>query len=508
MKIRSPRSIALGLLLATTACGGESGTDGTVITTEAASRASVVMALPVTTSVPSAAEHFMLGQRDLDMGRANRARGHFDAAIEADGSLALGHLRAAQIANSFASYRAHLEQAEALVSGASEAEQLLVAIERYGFDGDREGMLTAAERLVTVAPESPRAWLTLAGIQRGFNRVDDARASMQRAIQVSPEFANAHIQLANSLILTDPKDIPTAEEHARHAIELEPGEALPHDILGDVQRAAGDFEASRASYTRAAELAQTDPQAASAYQQLGHVNSFLGNYDEARVSYDEAIAKAEGNARATFGQWRAFVHLHAGDPQAAIDELNGLVDAIDGMNIPEPTGVKIGTLALVASVGLHAGMIAQAENALDRRSDLMRRWIEEVGTEEFRRVQEANIAFFEGLVAVESGQHDVASAKAEAIMELMEPENDPRKFELAHQLLGSSSLAQEDYEAALEHLGQANTNNVYNQYERALAHEALGHAAEAQALYMGIANNRFNNVNTAMLRGVALEKTM
>ena len=153
-------------------------------------------------------------------------------------------------------------------------------------------------------------------------------------------------------------------------------------------------------------------------------------------------------------------------------------------------------------------MIAQAENALSRRSDLMRRWIEEVGTEEFRRVQEANIAFFEGLVAVENGQHDVASAKAEAIMELMEPENDPRKFELAHQLLGSSSLAQEDYEAALEHLGQANTNNVYNQYERALAHEALGHAAEAQALYMGIANNRFNNVNTAMLRGVALEKTM
>jgi tetratricopeptide (TPR) repeat protein len=508
MKIRSPRSIGLGLLLATAACGGESDGDGAAITSEAASRASVVMALPVTSSVPSAVEHFMLGQRDLDMGRANRARGHFEAAIEADGSLASGHLRAAQIANSFASYRAHLEQAEALAGTASEAEQLLVAIERYGFDGDREGMLTAAEQLVTIAPESPRAWLILAGIQNGFNRVEDARTSMQRAIQASPEFANAHLQLANSLILRDPKDITTAEEHVRHAIELEPGEALPQDILGDVQRAAGDFEASRASYARAAELAQTDPEAASAFQQLGHVNSFLGNYDEARVNYDEAIAKAEGNARATFGQWRAFVNLHAGDAQAAIDELNALVDAIDGMNIPEPTGVKIGTLAQIASVGLHAGMIAQAENALGRRAELMRTWIEEVGTEEFRRGQEANIAFFDGLVAVENGQHDVANARAQEIMELVEPENDPRKFELAHQLLGSSSLAREDYEAALQHLEQANTNNVYNQYERALAHEALGQTAEAQALYRGIADNRFNDVNTAMLRSIALEKTM
>lgn len=508
MKTRALRSIGPGLLLATLACGGDTDGDGATVTTEAASRTSVVMALPVTSAVPAAAQHFMLGQRDLDMGRNQSARGHFEAALGADATMALGHLRAAQTANSFASYRAHLEEAEVLVGSASEAEQLLVSIERYGYDGDREGQLTAAQQLVTAAPESPRAWLILAGIQNGFNRVEDARASIQRAIEASPEFAGAHLQLANSLILRDPKDITAAEEHARHAIELEPGESLPQDILGDVHRAAGNLEASAAAYRQASELAQTDQEAASALLQLGHVNSFLGNYDEARVHYDDAISRAEGNARAAFRQWRAFVNLHASDPQAAIDELNALVDAIDGMNIPEPTGLKIGTLGQIAVIGLHSGMIAQAENALGRRTELIRGQIEEVGTDDFRRGQEANIAFFDGLVAVENGQHGLVAAKAQEIMELLEPENDPRKFEGAHQLLGSSSLAQGDHEAALEHLEQANTNNAYNQYERALAHEALGQTAEAQALFQAIANNRFNNVNTAMLRSIALEKTM
>lgn len=506
MKLLPHRWIGCALILALGACVGEGADEQQEVATEVADRASIVMVLPVTSSVPAASQHFMLGQRDLDMGRGARAREHFAEAIEADGSMAMAHLRAAQTANSFADYRMHLEQAES-TTGASEAEQLLVSIERHQFDGDRGAALAAAERLVNVVPQSPRAWLVLAGTQNGLNRVEDARGSIQRAIQAAPDFANAHLWLANSLMLREPIDLVAAEQHARHAIEREPEESLPQDILGDVRRAAGDLEAARAAYQRAGELAQVEQEAASAYQQLGHVDSFLGNYDQARSDYDRAIAEAQGNSKATYGQWRAFVSLHAGDPQGAIDELNALVDAIDGMGIPEPTGVKIGTLTQIAVIGYHAGLIPEAESALARRTELVRGWIEEVGTDEFRRGEESTIAFLDGLMAVKKGQYDAANAKAREIMQIREPDNDPRKNETAHDLMGAASLAQGDYEAALQHLEQGNTNNVYNQYERALAHEALGHAAEAQALYERIANNRFNNVNTAMLRATAIEKT-
>jgi tetratricopeptide (TPR) repeat protein len=488
------RPFTVALILALTGCGSEGdGASTEAVTIEAASRASVVMTLPLTSETPAAIEHFMRGQRDADMGRPQRALEHFVAAVGEDDAMALAHLRAAQWANSFADYRMHLEEAERLADGASAAERLLIRIERAGFDGNREAQLGLAEELVALAPNSPRAWLVLAAAQDGLNRIEEARASLERAIQETPEFALAQLVLANSLMLRDPQDLARAEEHARLAIGLEPGEAFPQDIMGDVHRAAGDFEAARAAYARAAEL---DAESGAALQQLGHVNSFLGAFDEARANYDEAIARSEGNARASFASWRALVHLHEGSPQGAIDELNVLVDAVDGMGIPEPVGVKITTLTRIAAIGLHANLIAQAENALNRRSELMRMWIEEVATDDFRRAQEADIAFWDGLVAVANGNYSIADAKAREIMDLRAEDADPRRFESAHDLLGVSGLAQGDYAAALEHLEQGNTN------------EQLGHTTEAQALYRGIADNRFNSVDVALLRASAIEKAM
>jgi len=497
-------SLATGLVLLLGACGGDSAEDaGEAVTTEAEARTSVVMALPITSSVAAATEHFMLGQRDMDMARTSSARGHFAAAVQNDGAMAMGYLRAAQTANSFEDYRTFLEQAEAMAPDASEAEQLLIGIERLGNTSDREGQLAAAERLVEVAPESPRAWMLLASIQTGFNRVEDARTSMQRAIGASPDFANAHIQLANSLILRAPKDLAAAEEHANHAVQLEPGEALPQDILGDVHRAGGDLEAAAEAYGRAGEL---EPTSGSALQQLGHVNSFLGDYEAARLNYDEAIARAEGNTRANWGIWRAFVNLHEGNGQAAVDELNQLADRIDAMDIPEPLGVKIGVLGNVAFIAVHNDLLAQAENAITRRTELMRIRIEEVGTDEFRRGQEADILFFEGLLAAKGGDQETAMVKAQEMMAVLEPDNDPRKNEGGHDLMGISSQLQGDHAGALAHLEQGDLNWVYNQYYRALANEALGNAAEAQALFNGIEENRFNNLFTSLVRGEAILK--
>lgn len=495
--------VALSLLVTLAGCSsGEESASSEPVTTDQSSRPSVVMVLPLTTDADAARSHFLLGQRDADMGRGNSARGHFEAAIAEDPNMAMAHLRAAQTANSFDSYRAHLGHAEELAPEATEAERLLIEIERDGFDGNRDAELAAADRLVTLVPESPRAWLTLASVQAGLNEVEASRASIAHAIEVAPEFAPAHLQMANSLMLTDPKDPATAEEHAGHAIDLEPGETLPYDIMGDAHRAAGDLEGARTAYEQAAELDPTG----SALQQLGHVNSFLGAYDEARADYDQAIARAEGNAKATYGTWRAFVALHEGNPQAAIDEMNALVDAVDAMGLPEPVGVKIGILGQIQLIAVHNGLLAQAENANTRREELVRQEIAEVGTDSFRRNAEADLVFRKGMVAAFAGDADAANAGAREMMALLEPENDPRKNEAAHELMGMASFNQGDWEGALAHLRQGNQNNVYNQYLRARANEEAGNDEQARRLYQGLADNYFNNVFTAMLHSEAAEK--
>jgi hypothetical protein len=72
--------------------------------------------------------------------------------------------------------------------------------------------------------------------------------------------------------------------------------------------------------------------------------------------------------------------------------------------------------------------------------------------------------------------------------------------------MGMASFHAGEWQAAIGHMDQGNRNNVYNQYLRARAYEAMGDGAEAARLYRGIAENHFNNVFTAMLRAEALEK--
>lgn len=494
-------TLVFTVLISTSGCGGADSAPSETVITDAAARPSVIMVIPVGTSNEAAREHFLLGQRDLDLGRTTSARTHFAAAAAADDAMALAHLRAAQTASSFDEYRTQLDLAVTLADEAREVESLLIEIERLGYEGDRQGQLATAEALVEAVPSSPRAWILLGSIQAGFNEVETARASIARAIELAPDYAGGHLALANSLVLRSPLDPGAAAEHARRAIELEPGEALPHDLLGDAHRAAGDLERARTEYERAAEL---DP-SGSAYQQLGHVNTFLGNYDEARADYDRAIALAEGNAPANFGTWRAFVHLHEGDPQAAIDELNELVDAIDALGIPEPVGVKIGVLGQIGTIAIHNGLLAQAENAHSRRAVLLREQIAEVGTDTYRRGAEADMLYRDGIVAAATGDVDAANLAAAEIMTLLEPDSDPRKDEMAHDLLGRAAFYAGEWDVAVGHLEQGNVNNVYNQYLRARAYQATDDTAHALELYQGIADNRFNNVYTAMLRTEALE---
>jgi tetratricopeptide (TPR) repeat protein len=466
--------------------------------------ADVVMVIPVTTSSEAAMEAFMDGQHAMDMGRpVEEANEHFKQAVEQDPEFCMAYLRIANTALSLEEFRTNLETAAGLAEGASEAERLLVEITQKGFANDVQGQLVSAERLVEIEPTSPRAWLTLAGIQTTLGQIGEARASMVRATELAPEMVPAYVQLANSYVFSDPKDFTRAGENAQKAVDLAPDEPMPHDILGDVFRAQNELEQARDAYTRAAEL---DPTNGLALQQRGHVNSFLGDYDQARADYDAAIALGTPNQKATYSVYRALVSVHAGDPQAAIDELNELVGAIDGMGDPNARGTKIFALQTAANIAIHHRIIPAAEHAIQEASALMMEQAEEAGTDQFRRAQLANIALFEGWLAAYQGDYATASAKARENMAQLEPDQNPRKNEAAHDLLGQIELLQDNYEAALAHYEQGNPNNIYMTYMRAVAHEGAGDAERARELYDIVARNNFNSVGFALVRADAVAK--
>ena len=466
--------------------------------------AEVPMAMPVTTASDEARDAFMEGMQAFDMQRGIDAQAHFARAVELDPDFALAHAMQANSASSLAQFNESLDAAERAAAGASRAEQLFIEMMRQGADNNQEGALATARALTDEVPESPRAWLALANRQAGMNDHAAARQSAGRALELAPGMVTAHLQLANSYMFNTPVDLDQAAQHAQQAIDLAPTEPMPHDILGDVYRAQGRLEEARDAYTEAANHSRDD---GSPYQQRGHVNSFLGDFEAARADYDRSIEMARDNQAPSFGVYRAFVHVHAGDPEAAIEELRALADEIDGMDIPEPTGLRIFALGSAARIALHHGMTDEAGALLTDWSALMRAQAEATESEAFGRGQEAAIAYNEALLAVERGDYAAAEAKAEEITRLVEPDANPRKMEPVHEVRGMIALEQGNHAAAVEHLRQGNVeNSIYVKYLLAQALEGAGETEEAMSLYADVASWNFNDVGGALTRRAAMEK--
>src|SRR5207245_1514427 len=85
-----------------------------------------------------------------------------------------------------ASVGAALAQAEQHAAGASDAERLQIQMARKGFDNDLVGQLALGRQLVEKYPDSPRAWLALAGVQGALNYNAEARTSIAKALELAP----------------------------------------------------------------------------------------------------------------------------------------------------------------------------------------------------------------------------------------------------------------------------------------------------------------------------------
>lgn len=461
------------------------------------------MMVSLTSASSEAKDHFMLGLRQMDIGAPIAdVRAHFLAAVAADPSFALAHLYAALNAPTRRDYLTHLNHASGLAEKASPAERLMIRTEERLSVNDPKGALELARLLVQTAPYNPRVLQTLAGIQFNLGQPAEARASLEQAVALAPRFAPVHIDLGNSYLQIEPKDVAKGAEHIRHAVDLEPNEPYVHDFMGDAYRAKNDLENARLEYTRMIEL---DAKNAGAFQQRGHVNSFIGKFEEARADYDKSISLGDPGQKATFPVYRAFVNVYAGQPAAAEQELDKVVAAIDSLDLPDKANAKIFALDNQLAIALHNGHINVATRAVDGLRALWRQQ-QVSATPDFSTSRQANIVYVKGRLAAANGDYAGTRAKAEEYMKVVETSLNPRKNERAHELLGIADLVQKNYAAAAAHLAQANPNGSYITYQRALALEGAGQSEEAKTLFKRVADTNFNSVEIALIKADAARR--
>lgn len=461
--------------------------------------------VPYGSESEEALQHFQQGQAAMDAQRFIEANRHFEAAVQADSAFAYGYLNAANTAASLEEFKTYLDEAAEHAETADEGVRLMIEIGQRGLDNDPQGQLELAQELTTTYPQSPRAWLTLAGIQAGLDMTAEARASVERAIEVDPDFAPGYEALRNSYQFSEPIDLAAAETNARRGVELTPEESNAHENLADALRAQGELEEARAAYARASELA---PEDAVPVLKMGHIDSFLGNYEQARSEYDEAISKAREGEKATFPNYKAFTWVHEGQPERAVERLGEIVAEIDGMGLDpnQATGTKIFTLTNRAQIAIYHELFDVARQTLDQRAELMMQQADVVGTDEFRNGQQANVAFWNGMLAAKQGEIEAANAALEEFRGLVDTQRNPTAMDPGHWLMGAIALQQGNAAEAIPHLEQAPPGNQLAKFHLAVAHEQAGNAEEAARLFEEISNYNFNSVDFALVRNDALSR--
>jgi len=455
--------------------------------------------IQVTTTSGTARSLYAEGQYFVDVGRGVQARNKFRAAAAADPSFALAYYGQSNAALSFAEFQKSLDTAKEHSEGISDGERILIEINRSFLSNDAAAGLALAEELVGEYPYSARARIVLAGMQANQNENLGARESFQKALELEENAAGALAGLANNNLFGEPKDFAAAEAWANKLIAAYPKEAKGHEILGDIKRAQNDLEAALEAYSSAS---QVDPTLEVAAHKRGHVNSFLGNITEARGAYDEAIALAPPESKASYAVFKGFTNIHGGDIPAAIDELESMADDIASMGTPadQVKGLQVFALNSAAFAAMYAGLFDRAESIVSRRNELQMAIAEDVGTDDARRLQKSNCQFFDGLLAAFKGDAESAAKHAEAIASLVEGDNNPRKLEGAHWVLGRSALQSGDYTNAVDHLRQADhANNMFVRYHLAIAEEGNGNVEEAGKLFDQVASFNFNSVGFALV---------
>ena len=149
-------------------------------------------------------------------------------------------------------------------AGATSTEQMEALIGLYN-QGHFEAVIKQASNLVEQFPQSIVLFNLLGAANAGLRRFDRAIESYNRALQIEPNSADSHYNLANAL--QEKGDLTAAIASYHRALQFQPDSVEAHNNLGAAYIEKGDLTAAIECYNRALQI---KPDAAEAHHNLGN----------------------------------------------------------------------------------------------------------------------------------------------------------------------------------------------------------------------------------------------
>ncbi len=217
--------------------------------------------------------HHNLGLAHLAGGDAKKAIAELTQAVRGDPSdptihnaIGLAYLMDRRIDLAIASFRKAIE----LDPTFSDAYNNLGSayVQRLDYDRATDAFKQALANPAYLTPQ--RAHLNLGNVYAAQGRLTDAIEEFKRALDISPDFAEAHNRLGYVYLVQRKPQQAIAELTLalRHAPDL----ATAHQNLGFAFLVAGDKDRARQAFQRVVELSPTGELAAEAMRQLKRID--------------------------------------------------------------------------------------------------------------------------------------------------------------------------------------------------------------------------------------------
>jgi len=242
-----------------------------------------------------------LGRVEMMQGRAEQARGRFEAALQLkagypSASLALAFLDLGS--NQTQRALEVLSTANKLNPRFIEGRAMEVRI--WIRNGDLTRAEQLAQALVRELPDSPASFTTLARVQAASGRVEESVRTLTDLVRREPKSTGARLELARTLASAG--RIDEAQSNAKQIVELNPRYLPALELLARLALSRSDW-AQAAKY--AEQLQQRAPEEANSHLVVGDVSFAKKDYAAAAAAYqragtfakDVAVASREFQAR-------------------------------------------------------------------------------------------------------------------------------------------------------------------------------------------------------------------
>lgn len=447
--------------------------------------------IPITTSSEEARKEFLTARDMTERLLGTESIAHYDKAIALDPAFASAELNRAGVSATGKEFFEHLAKAVSLSGKASNGERLLILATEAGANNDTVKQKELLEQLEAAYPGDERAHFNVGGFYFGQQDFPKAIEHYKKATDLAPTYSSAFNLLGYAYRQNG--DYANAEQAFKKYIELIPNDPNPYDSYAELLLKMGKFDQAIEQYRKALAV---DGNFLASHAGIAAALTYEGKPAEAATELQNVTEKARNDAErriATFGL--TVIAVDDGKLDDAVKELDKqYAIAEKTQDVPAMTG----DLQVKGNLLVEAGK-ADAANA--QYEQLLKMTEESNLSQQIK--DNTRLFHHQNLARVALAKGDVAGARthADTFMKGAEAGGNPGQVRQAHALAGRIALQEKKYDEALQHLGQAGSQDPSVLYRSCLAHEAKGEHAEAKQLCTQAADfNSLPLVNYALVR--------